>query len=216
MRPQQVGRARPEIDGPRRLALAQRLQHGLQHGQGRLGLLVAALGLLLQVVDAALDRIEVGQQQFGLDRLGVGDRIDPVLDVGDVGILEAAQDVDDRVHLADVAEELVAQALAPAGAAHQAGDVDELQLRRHQLGRFGQHGAAVEPLVGDGDPADVRLDGAEGIVGRFGRRGRGQRVEEGRLADVRQADDAALEAQFSSPVLRPPAPAWAAAGSASA
>src|SRR6185503_18913927 len=41
--------------------------------------------------------------------------------------------------------------------------------------------------------ADVRLDGAERIV--LGRdAGLGQRVKEGGLADVRQADDAALQA----------------------
>ncbi len=45
----------------------------------------------------------------------------------DVVILEAAQNMDDGVHLADVAEELVAQALALRGAAHEAGDVDEAQ-----------------------------------------------------------------------------------------
>ena len=46
--------------------------------------------------------------------------------------------------------------------------------------------------IGHFDHADVRLDGAEGIV--LGRdAGLGQRVEEGGLADVRQADDAALE-----------------------
>ena len=44
---------------------------------------------------------------------------------------------------------------------------------------------------GTGDDADVRLDGAERIV--LGRdAGLGERVEQGGLADVRQADDAAL------------------------
>ena len=46
----------------------------------------------------------------------------------DVGILEAAQHVDDGVDLADIAEELVAQPLALRRAAHQAGDIDEFQL----------------------------------------------------------------------------------------
>ena len=52
----------------------------------------------------------------------------------------------------------------------------------------------VEPRIGNADFADVRLDRAEGIVGRLRRRGLRQRIEEGRLADVRQADDAAFEA----------------------
>ena len=43
--------------------------------------------------------------------------------------------VEDGVDLADVAEELVAEALALAGAAHQAGDVDELERGRDHLAR---------------------------------------------------------------------------------
>ena len=39
----------------------------------------------------------------------------------------------DRVDLADVGEELVAEAFALRGAAHQAGDVDEGQPRRDDL-----------------------------------------------------------------------------------
>ena len=54
-------------------------------------------------------------------------------------------------------------------------------------------GEPVEPRVGDGDLADIRLDGAEGIVGGLGRRALGQRVEEGGLADIGQPDDAAFE-----------------------
>jgi hypothetical protein len=41
--------------------------------------------------------------------------------------------VDDGVDLADVAEELVAQAFALGRAAHQAGDVDEAELGRDDL-----------------------------------------------------------------------------------
>ena len=49
----------------------------------------------------------------------------------------------------------------------------------------------VEPRIGHRDLADIRLDGAERIVRRLRRRRLRQRVEERRLADIRQADDAA-------------------------
>ena len=52
-----------------------------------------------------------------------------------------------------------------------------------------QRGELVEPRVDDRHDADVRLDRAERIV-RALRAGRGQRVEDRRLADVRQTDDA--------------------------
>jgi hypothetical protein len=102
--------------------------------------------------------------------------------------------MDNGVHLADVAQELVAEALALAGALHQAGDVDEPQLGRDDLGRLGDLRQPVEPRVGHGNLADVGLDRAKGIVGRLGCLRLGKRIEEGRFADVRQADDAAAEA----------------------
>ena len=59
-----------------------------------------------------LDGGQVGQAELGLDHLDVGDRVDLAGDVDHVLVVEAAHDVDDRVGLADVGEELVAQALA--------------------------------------------------------------------------------------------------------
>src|SRR3546814_8707307 len=84
-------------------------------------------------LNALFEAFEVGQQQFGLDRLGVGDGIDLVLDMLNVVILETAQDMDDRVDFADVAEKLVAEPFALRRAAHEAGDVDESELRRDDL-----------------------------------------------------------------------------------
>ncbi len=111
----------------------------------------------------------------------------------DIVVGETAQDVNDGVDLADVGEELVAQTLAPAGARDEAGDVDEFELGRNDLGRPGEGGDPLEPRIGHGNPADIGLDRAEREVGG-GRRGRrGQRVEQRRFADIGQADDAAIK-----------------------
>ena len=179
---------------PRRLRCAQQLQRLAEHRRLDLGFLVALLRLLDEVGHAALEAVEVGEHQLGFDRLGVGDRIDPALDVGDVAALEAAQHVDDRVDLADVGEELVAEPFALARAAHQPGDVDEFDLGLDLLRRLGDRRDLVEPRVGHGDAADVGLDRAERIVRRLRRGGLGQSIEKRRFADVRQADDAAAEA----------------------
>ena len=58
------------------------------------------------------------------------DRVDLAGDVDDVVVLEAAHHVGDRVDLADVGEELVAEALALRRAGDEAGDVDELDRGR--------------------------------------------------------------------------------------
>ena len=85
----------------------------------------------------------------------------------DVAVLEAAQHVRDRIDLADVRQELVAEPLAARGAAHQSGDVDEFELGRHDLRRFGEPRQHVEPRVRHGDAADIGLDRAERIIRRL-------------------------------------------------
>ena len=179
---------------PRRLRRAQQLERLAEHRGFDLGLLVALLRLLDEVGDAPLEAVEVGQHQLGLDRLGVGDRVDAALDMGDVAALEAAQDVDDRVDLADVGEELVAEAFAlEAPRTRPAMSTNSIWVSI-SLRRLGDFADLVQPLVGHRDAADVGLDRAERIIRRLRRRGLGQRVEKRRFADIRQADDAAAKA----------------------
>ena len=97
--------------------------------------------------------------------------------------------MDDRVHLADMGQELVAQALALARAAHQTRDIHELHDRRGGLFRVVQVGQRLEPLIRHGDHADVGVDRAEGIVRALRARLR-DRVEQGGLADVRKPHNA--------------------------
>ena len=101
------------VDQPRRLAVGEQRERGVHQRDLGLGVLVAGLALLRSGVDPPFEAGEVGQHQLGFDRLGVGDRIDLALDMGDVAVLEAAQHMDDGVDLADIGEELVAEALRP-------------------------------------------------------------------------------------------------------
>ncbi len=93
-------------------------------------------GALAELDDAALEAVEIGQHQLRFDRFGVRHRIDAAFDMGDVVVLEAAQDVDDGIDLADVGEELVAETFALGGAAHEAGDIDEGDAGRNDLFRL--------------------------------------------------------------------------------
>jgi hypothetical protein len=119
--------------------------------------------------------------------------------MGDVRVLETAQHVDDRVDLADVGEELVAQALPLRRATHQAGDVDEFQRGGDDFDRLADLGEHIQPRIGHADAADVRLDRAERVVRRLRRGGRGQRIEKRRFADIRQPDNAAVETHQLNP-----------------
>ena len=119
----------------------------------------------------------------------------------DVGVLEAAHHVRDRIGLADVREELVAEAFTLRRAGDEARDVDELDRGRQDLLRLDDRRKRVEPRIRHRHDADVRVDGAERIVLRRDLRAR-QRVEQRGLADVGKPDDAALDSHLATPFLR--------------
>jgi hypothetical protein len=84
-----------------------------------------------------------------VDDFDVALGFDAVGDVDDVVILEAAHHVGNGIGLADVGEELVAQAFAFGRASHQAGDVDEFHGGGHGALRFDDLGQfACQALVG--------------------------------------------------------------------
>ena len=185
------------LDAARQAALLERGEQVLERRQLALGRLVAAARRLARLVDAALDELEVAEHELGLDELHVGPRVDGLAHVGDLGVGEHADHVRDGVDAADVGEEAVAEALAAAGALRQAGDVDDVDGRVDLARRLEHLVQAVETRVGDGDDAHVGLGRRVGVGG--GRRvGVGEGVEQGRLADVGQADDAELHGRFSS------------------
>ncbi len=112
------------------VALVHPLGEALEQLDLRDGRLVV-LGLLLETRHRALDGAQVGEHELGADRLDVALRVHAALDVDDVLVGEVAHDLADRVGLADVGEELVAETLALARALHEAGDVDELHDGGH-------------------------------------------------------------------------------------
>ena len=153
---------------------------------GRLDLLAAQI--LLQLGQRVFDGLQVGKNELGVDGVDVVGRIHLAVDMHNVIVFKSTHDFADRVGLADVGQELVAQAFAFGGALDDAGDVDEGDGRGHDLlgvHQLGEHGKA---LVRQRNDAGVRLDGGERVV--FGEDiiAR-QRVEHGGLADIRQAND---------------------------
>ena len=190
-----------DAGGAGRAALLEFGQRPLGQRQQLFGLLVVALGLLLHRQNATLEAFEVSQHQFGLDRLDVGERINTVLDMGDVAVLEAAHDMGDRVAFADIGEELVAEALAFRRAAHEARDIDEGQAGRDDLLRAGDPRQHREPRVRHRNVAHIGLDGAERIIGRLSGSRLRQSIEKRGFADIRQAHDAAFETHGEGPDL---------------
>ena len=148
-----------------------------------------------------MNGLEVLERQFRLDRRNVREGVDPSIDVNDVFVLEAADDVGHRVRLADVAKKRVPFAFSLRRAADEAGDIDEVDGGRHHFGGGKVVDEGIEALVGDGYDTDVRFDGAECVVGRFRLLAR-ERVKKRGLSDVREPDDAYRNAHPSLHVRR--------------
>ena len=178
--------------GARRLAFAEVRDQQFQQGLLGHGVFVAALGVAGDFLQLLLAAVEVGEDQFEVDDLDVALGVDTVGDVNDVVILEAAHHVGNGIGLADVGEELVAQAFALRRAFYQAGDIDELHGGRQHALRLDDFSQCIQARVGHWHDAAVGFDGAEReVLGRDP--GFGEGVEQGGLADVGQADDAAVE-----------------------
>ena len=107
----------------------------------------------------------------------------------DVLVFKAAHDLQNRVHLADVREELVAQAFALARAAHETSDVHQFDGGGGELFGVIDVGQVVQPRIRDAHHAHIGLDGAEGVI--FTRSACARDcVEKRALSDIGQADDA--------------------------
>ena len=71
--------------------------------------------------EAPLGLLEVGVDQLGLDRLDVGERIDPGFGMGDVRIFVNPDHMNDRIGLADVGQELVSRTFTAVGTGDEPG-----------------------------------------------------------------------------------------------
>ena len=97
----------------------------------------------------------------------------------------------DGVYLADIGQELVAQALALGRSLYQTRDVHELDDRRGHLGGMVHICQKAKPLVRHRHHAHVRVDGAERVIG-------GlcsclcQRIKKGALSNIWKSHDSKL------------------------
>jgi len=112
--------------------------------------------------------------------------------MGHVGVLEAADDLDERIHLPDVLEEGVPQAFALAGAPHQARNIHELLGSVHDAGRIHDLGQLAQAGIRHVHHAGGRTGRAEQEIARSSVPLR-HRIEKHRLANTGQADDATLD-----------------------
>jgi len=191
-----------ERERAQRLFLTQPREALFHRFDLELRLLVGALRRPLRLRQKIVEVLDVGEHEFDLDRLHVRHGVHRAGHVDHVGVLEAADDLENRVDLADVGEELVAETFALARPLHNPGDVDELE-------RGGDHFLwrdvfrdPLEPVVGHAHHPFVGLDRAKRIVRALGGLRLREGVEKSALADVRQSDDACFHESGDAPRFR--------------
>ena len=156
----------------------------------------AATGLSAGVARASLssrgrrcsDRLEVGQDQLGVDRLDVTHRVERA-STWTTSWSWKARTTWQIASVSRMAARNWLPSPSPRDAPlYQPGDVDEGDRRRHDRRVLVQLGQRVQPRIGHRDHPDVGVDGRERVVGRQDTVVR-QGVEEGRLADIGETDD---------------------------
>ena len=154
-------------------------------------------------MEPLLDGFEVGEGEFDLDHPQVFERIGRA---GDVVVDERPQHEHDRVDLADVGEELVAETLALARSFDEPADVDDLDRGVDGLLRLRHGRELVESVVGHLGHPDVRVLGGE-RVRRGERTAAGQRVVQRALARVGETDQSETFHEVTQATDRLPTPA---------
>lgn len=153
---------------------------------------VSSGSLFLELAQTALDGLQVLELQLEVDDLLVPHRIHTAVHMGDIGVIETAEYVQDSVSLADIGQKLVAKALTLAGPLDEAGDIDYLDRGRDDpLGMY-QRLQYLKPGIGNSCGADIGLNGAEREIRSLGLAG-AYTVEKCRLAHVGESYYTAFE-----------------------
>ncbi|MNV68760.1 hypothetical protein D3C71_1616310 [compost metagenome] len=96
--------------------------------------------------------------------------------------------MNNRIHLTDMSQELVPQALTLAGALHKTGDIDKFESGGHYPVGSYNLGQLLETLVRHFYYAHIGINGAERVIGGF-RPGLGNCIEQRRFAHIGQPDN---------------------------
>ena len=106
-----------------------------------------------------------------------------------VRIAEEANHFADSVRFADIRQEFVAQTFALRSTGNQTCNINEFHRCRDDLRRVVDGGKAVKALIGNGNQANIGLDGCKRIICSKSALLR-KSGEQRRLANVRQANNA--------------------------
>lgn len=168
-------------------------------------------GLLLLVLESLLDELDILQTQLLADDVEITGGVDITLNVNNLGIVEAADDLEDGIDGTNVREERVTETSTGGGASGKTGNIVHGQVGGDARLGLVLLAEPVVAVVGDDDASLLGVNGGVGEVlqallavisagasnedtyGGVTKIALGDGLEESRLADVGKTDDTALQ-----------------------
>ena len=191
-------------DATRRAPLLQRLFICLKHTELHLRSLISAgLGSLLRLRQSTLHSLQILDLQLIIDHLHIAHRVHSRVDMSDIIIIETAEHMDDGIRLADISQELIAEALTLRGPLHEPGDVDDLHRSRDHRPGVAELHEASQTIIGHRDHTHIRFNSTEREISRLCLR-IAKTVKESGLADIGQPHDTALQGHNTRYILSRP------------
>jgi hypothetical protein len=161
------------------------LDGGLLHEQVlHLERLATTAGLLLVVLEGLLGELNVLDAELIADDLQITDGVDITLDVNDLSIVEATDNLEDGIDSANVGQERVAKTSTSGGTTGQTGDVVDGKVGRDLGLWLVLLAKPVEAVIGNDDTGLFRVDGSVGEVGRVTEVALGNGLEQRRFTYV--------------------------------
>lgn len=161
------------------------LDSGLLHEKVlHLERLTTTAGLLLVVLEVLLGELDVLDAELLVDDLQVTDGVDITLDVDDLGIVEATNDLEDGIDGANVGQERISKTSTSRGTTGQTSNVVDGKVGRDARLGLVLLAKPVEAVIGNDDTRLLGVDGSVGEVGRVTERALGDGLEQRRFTYV--------------------------------
>lgn len=160
----------------------------LLHGLLVLKALATRASLLLLVLEGLLGELDILQPQLVADDVEITGRVDVTLDVDNLGIVEATNDLEDGIDGANVRQEGVTETGTSGGTSRQTSDIVHRKVGRHARLWVVLFAKPIIALIGYDDTCLLRVDGGVGEVGRVSQVALGNGLEEGGLSNVCKAN----------------------------
>ena len=150
--------------------------------------LATTTGLLLVVLERLLGELNVLDAKLLTDDLQITDGVDITLDVDDLGIVEATDDLEDGIDGANVRQEGVTETSTSGGTTGQTSNVVDSEVSRDLGLGLVLLAEPVEAVIGDDDTGLFGVDGSVGEVGRVTKVALGNGLEQRRFTYVGETD----------------------------